>query len=317
MIKIDRFRSMADKLRSDAESKLAPRETHTAKKLGQARSAERDGLKFKRAAVLIDAFCDLIESGNAPEALLGFKPSKDAFLTAASLAGKQVSNGFHGYYVDSDEHSDVSTQSLLIRKIADRVKTPEETAEDQRIAKRMIVDRALDGLRGCDIPGFFPTPSSVIEMMLDEACIEDHHSVLEPSAGIGSIVDAILANGFTGEIDVIEWNGSLCNVLMLKGIEHRCMDFMDCNSQKYDRILMNPPFERKQAIKHVEHAYKLLNPGGRLVAIMPVNHAQELDIQCDIQALPDNCFNNNEAFRRTGVSVAMVTAECSPVSAIV
>ncbi|MRR49383.1 MAG: PLxRFG domain-containing protein [Rhodocyclaceae bacterium] len=36
----------------------------------------------------------------------------------------------------------------------------------------------------------------------------------------------------------------------------------------YDRILMNPPFGDRRDAEHVRHAYTLLKPGGRLVAIM-------------------------------------------------
>lgn len=36
----------------------------------------------------------------------------------------------------------------------------------------------------------------------------------------------------------------------------------------YDRILMNPPFSDGRAAQHVRHAYDLLKPGGRLVAIV-------------------------------------------------
>jgi Large polyvalent protein associated domain 38 len=36
----------------------------------------------------------------------------------------------------------------------------------------------------------------------------------------------------------------------------------------YDRILMNPPFSDRRDMEHVQHAYNLLKPGGRLVAIM-------------------------------------------------
>lgn len=36
----------------------------------------------------------------------------------------------------------------------------------------------------------------------------------------------------------------------------------------YDRILMNPPFGDRRDAQHVQHAYELLKPGGRLVAIM-------------------------------------------------
>ena len=36
----------------------------------------------------------------------------------------------------------------------------------------------------------------------------------------------------------------------------------------YDRIIMNPPFSDRRDAEHVQHAYTLLRPGGRLVAIM-------------------------------------------------
>lgn len=36
----------------------------------------------------------------------------------------------------------------------------------------------------------------------------------------------------------------------------------------YDRIIMNPPFGDRRDAEHVRHAYELLRPGGRIVAIM-------------------------------------------------
>ncbi|TXH46821.1 MAG: hypothetical protein E6Q97_28735 [Desulfurellales bacterium] len=36
----------------------------------------------------------------------------------------------------------------------------------------------------------------------------------------------------------------------------------------YDRIIMNPPFSNRRDAEHVMHAYTLLRPGGRIVAIM-------------------------------------------------
>ncbi len=39
-------------------------------------------------------------------------------------------------------------------------------------------------------------------------------------------------------------------------------------SGKYDRIVMNPPFSNGRDVDHVKHAYSLLKPGGRVVAIM-------------------------------------------------
>lgn len=48
----------------------------------------------------------------------------------------------------------------------------------------------------------------------------------------------------------------------LTGVEHRGVD------SGYDRIIMNPPFSDRRDIAHVMHAYNLLKPGGKLVAIM-------------------------------------------------
>lgn len=48
----------------------------------------------------------------------------------------------------------------------------------------------------------------------------------------------------------------------LEGVKHNGSD------SGYDRIIMNPPFSNRQDAKHVQHAYGLLNAGGRLVSIM-------------------------------------------------
>jgi hypothetical protein len=46
------------------------------------------------------------------------------------------------------------------------------------------------------------------------------------------------------------------------------MDFMEYTGSNFDRVIMNPPFEKEQDIDHVRHAFDLLKPGGRLVTIM-------------------------------------------------
>ena len=50
----------------------------------------------------------------------------------------------------------------------------------------------------------------------------------------------------------------------------RCFDFMQVYAEPaYDRVIMNPPFSQGRWYKHVLHAYDILKPGGRLVAIIP------------------------------------------------
>lgn len=48
-------------------------------------------------------------------------------------------------------------------------------------------------------------------------------------------------------------------------------DFLRCSAEtlwgEFDKILMNPPFEDGADIRHIQHARKMLKPGGTLVAI--------------------------------------------------
>ncbi len=81
--------------------------------------------------------------------------------------------------------------------------------------------------------------------MLEHADIQDGHSVLEPSAGKGDILDAISERHADAGLSThaIELHSGLRDLLKLKG--HNVVDnnFLD-HKGEYDRIVMNPPFER-------------------------------------------------------------------------
>lgn len=151
-------------------------------------------------------------------------------------------------------------------------------ADPDRERKREI-ERIERELMQAQIPGYFPTPAPIARQMVEAAEIGDSLYILEPSAGSGAIVDAI--REVTDVVpDCIEVNHTLCELLTLKGYKVTRGDFLDLavtsvdgtrdgyRSMCWDRIVMNPPFERGQDIEHVMHAYKLLAPGGRLVALM-------------------------------------------------
>lgn len=186
--------------------------------------------------------------------------------------------------------------------------------------EQAMIGRRNDGL------DFFPTSPVVVNAMLEAAEIQEGMSVLEPSAGMGHIADAIVAE--TGVWpDVVELSGDRRELLLAKGYyltEYN--DFLQMEPRKffsygdtfrapdgtegimrgvggmgsqrvrledkdgnrlglydrsdlvgiaqngtwsgYDRIVMNPPFSDGRDIAHVQHAYNLLKPGGRIVAIM-------------------------------------------------
>ena len=97
-------------------------------------------------------------------------------------------------------------------------------------------------LIGAKIPGFFPTPASIVKQMLQVACISQEMKVLEPSAGKGDIAEGIQSNYPDVDLTVIEWNYTLSKILGFKGFDCLQEDFLE-HKGKYDRIVMNPPFE--------------------------------------------------------------------------
>ena len=133
--------------------------------------------------------------------------------------------------------------------------------------------------RGNEIskPGiFFPTPRALADRMVALAQLERGNLVLEPSAGAGAIVEAILGVRQDIGLTCIEINLLLIEKLKERHFESRCMELTIMDGDfltreppfLFDAVIMNPPFENLADIDHVTHAWDLLRPGGRLVAIM-------------------------------------------------
>ncbi|EOS9851142.1 PLxRFG domain-containing protein [Pseudomonas aeruginosa] len=256
----------------------------------------------------------------------------------------------------------------------------EAPAEPDKIKQmeRAMIGRRNDGL------DFFPTSDAVVESMLDAAEIGEGMSVLEPSAGMGHIADAIRDQAGV-DPDVIELSGERRELLEAKGYRVVGSDFMDVQPRSsytfgdvfrapdgslgvmrgqgglgsnrvrfqpldesgmpddrrsqymdrddlvgvehrgadsgYDRIVMNPPFSKGRDIQHVQHAYSLLKPGGRLVAIMgegaffQSNKAAEnfrawLDgLGATSERLPEGSFMDPALPVNTGVNARMVVID--------
>lgn len=173
-------------------------------------------------------------------------------------------------------------------------------------------------LLGAKIEGYFPTPKTLVERMLEEADIQDNMKVLEPSAGKGNIADMIRDEYPTADLSVVEQYSTLRDILELKKHKLAGNDFLKYN-EKQDRIVMNPPFENLQDIDHVRHAYDLLNPGGKLVSIMSESpffrsdkKAQEFRDWMEVvngtsEKNPEGSFKTSE--RPTGVATRLVVIE--------
>lgn len=120
---------------------------------------------------------------------------------------------------------------------------------------------------------YFPTPEPLGYKMVEWAGLGEGDSVLEPSAGHGAIARYVPK---TNEMISIEPSQSLFTKLQLKagGLGRKFLNNTFENyalNNKHDVIVMNPPFGKAGAlaIQHVDKAFKHLDEGGRIVAIIP------------------------------------------------
>jgi phospholipid N-methyltransferase len=115
---------------------------------------------------------------------------------------------------------------------------------------------------------FFETPVHLAEKMALKVRIKAGHTVLEPSAGKGRIADILLK--YAKDVWVCEIQQDLQPDLKAR-FQWLGGDFLQFNSdittKRFDRIVMNPPFSGGQDIQHIQNAYSLLAPGGKLVAL--------------------------------------------------
>lgn len=120
---------------------------------------------------------------------------------------------------------------------------------------------------------YFPTPEPLGYKMMEWANMGEGDTVLEPSAGHGAIARYAPKGN---QMVAIEPSQSLFTKLQLKagGLGRKFQNTIFENydiSNKHDVVVMNPPFGTAgaTAIAHLGKAFKHLEEGGRVVAIIP------------------------------------------------
>lgn len=206
---------------------------------------------------------------------------------------------------------------------------PEQMREAVREYNELLVDRpkvdpikeaerALVGQKvGMD---FFPTPKPVATRMARMAGIEKGMRVLEPSAGNGHLADAARDAGAT--VDAVEISDTLRKILEAKGHTIAGRDFNDYEpTEPYDAVLMNPPFSDRRDAEHIQRAFGMLKPGGRLVAIAGEGVFNGSDkkaqafrdwldgLGAEIEALPESTFKGADLPAQTSANARMVIIE--------
>lgn len=122
--------------------------------------------------------------------------------------------------------------------------------------------------------------------------------VLEPSAGLGRILDALPRQC---EAVAVEIAADCARELFTQdrpGVSIKQRDFLACTPAEFglfDAVAMNPPFTMRADIRHILHARQFLKPGGRLAALCfdtPSRHAKLKPLCAEWIAIPAGTFKH-------------------------
>lgn len=302
--KSEKLLDIAEKAEKEAGEKLGDKLTNTQKRLAQAMSARIDGQRLQRVAQAARALAQMWIDGTIPQGLQHYAAKATLY---KDLRGKtqQVPNGFHAYPIETGEPSDCANLELWA------------LATDKQEPQNLEILKLKNKLQFASIPGYFPTPSGVCEIIAEKlAHIKNRSfSMLEPSAGSGNLCKFAKKLWPDVQITAFEINSDLAKLLNFEGFDVINSDFMAADQLPFfDLVLMNPPFEKLQDVAHVMHAYKSLRDGGELVAIMSPSFTYIQDkravafrdfidsIGAHVEKLPDGSFKESG----TGVAAFLV-----------
>ena len=115
---------------------------------------------------------------------------------------------------------------------------------------------------------FFATPEKLADELVEIAELEQHDTILEPSAGQGAIIKAInkVCDCVPDCFELMDVNTTILNK---SGLRFKLLgdDFFKHNGKTYSKIIANPPFTKNQDIDHLKEMFEVLGRGGRLVCI--------------------------------------------------
>lgn len=122
---------------------------------------------------------------------------------------------------------------------------------------------------------FFATPVTVADRLIKLAAIERHHKICEPEAGQGAIIEAInrVIKVCVEYFELMDINREVIEQKRLAGkidalyLGDDFLKYAHFYSNRYDRIIANPPFNKNQDTEHILKMYDCLKPRGRIVTI--------------------------------------------------
>jgi predicted RNA methylase len=320
----EKFRTLADRLTAEINEKRRPMTQNvTHKRLAEYHSRLYDADQLASGQRGLLGLAEAYDRGAVPECLMGVR-HKSEVLELMRLQCDRTSDRIRVTGV----YSNTTPLGVALQQLVNAVLGTADDADKAKLATRRKIEDIENSLRFQRIPGFFPTPASLADLVVKHAHINPGNTVLEPSAGLGHLAEAVLRAEPTAIVHCIEIMHKLQEVLTMKGLKVIGGDFTESYwftgpnmpglPLGYDRIVMNPPFERGQDAEHIQQAYGHLKAGGILVAIMSEgpffrNDKASVGFREFMQRvggralpLPPGSFTGTEAFKATGVNCTMI-----------
>jgi len=302
-----------------AEMRRPSAQNPTPKRMRQWADKGIEADRLDRTRAMLVAIGRAMIAGECPGVLQGVRAKAEVVEWAQQKRDSRRAS----YYIpapETGEWYDQTEKATAARSLAGLEVTGEEAAQAQAARE---LERDVHAVRlNHNVPGFFPTPETVIGAMIDRARAVlsdlDGKRALEPSAGIGHIADRLQAVG--AAVDCFEVSPTLADILQRKGYSLAGSDFLDArpNGKRYDAVLMNPPFEKRADAEHIRHAWDFVAPGGVLVAVASEGlfcgsdrkatafRAWLADVGAEDEQLPAGAFSGSGAFRNTGARCRLV-----------
>lgn len=167
-------------------------------------------------------------------------------------------------------------QQLRMENDERRFSMEEERPRFERIANRHENGTAPRAVTAYQL---FQTPAALAQQIAARLNIQPGARLLEPSAGLGRILDAISARTrdpfptHFPEVVAVEIAPECAQELYRQdrpGVRILQRDFLSVSPDElglFDGIAMNPPFHMRSDIAHIKHALRFLKPGGTLAAV--------------------------------------------------
>lgn len=144
--------------------------------------------------------------------------------------------------------------------------------DEMRPRFESLANRHNDGTapRAVSAPQLFQTPPELAARLVDLLDLKPGARVLEPSAGLGRLLDRIPS---ACPVTAVEVCPDLCAELFLQDrpfvriLQRDFLTVTPAQTGPIDAVAMNPPFRMRADIRHTGHALKFLRPGGCLAGL--------------------------------------------------